>query len=93
MDMEAPKIKAFLSYLTNERQVGVATHKQALCSLLFLYKQVAEVPLNSRLGNRVAKEEALVLFGTAVFAMWNIGIAFVFGILVYQLLKRAMLEL
>lgn len=32
--------KTFLSYLTNERQVSVSTHKQALCALLFLYKPV-----------------------------------------------------
>lgn len=42
MDMGAAEIKAFLSYLTNERQVSVSTHKQALCALLFLYKQVLE---------------------------------------------------
>jgi integron integrase len=40
MDMGAAEVKAFLSYLTNERQVSVSTHKQALCALLFLYKQV-----------------------------------------------------
>lgn len=40
MDMGANEVKAFLSYLTNERQVSVSTHKQALCALLFLYKQV-----------------------------------------------------
>ncbi len=42
MDMGAAEVKAFLSYLTNERQVSVSTHKQALCALLFLYKQVLE---------------------------------------------------
>lgn len=42
MDMGASEVKAFLSYLTNERRVSVSTHKQALCALLFLYKQVLE---------------------------------------------------
>ncbi len=42
MDMGAVEVKAFLSYLTNERSVSVSTHKQALCALLFLYKQVLE---------------------------------------------------
>lgn len=42
MDMGVPEVKAFLSYLTNERHVSVSTHKQALCALLFLYKQVLE---------------------------------------------------
>ncbi|WP_292934238.1 tyrosine-type recombinase/integrase [Noviherbaspirillum sp.] len=40
MEMGADEVKAFLSYLTNERGVSVSTHKQALCALLFLYKQV-----------------------------------------------------
>ena len=40
LEMGAAKVKAFLSYLTNERSVSVSTHKQALCALLFLYKQV-----------------------------------------------------
>jgi integron integrase len=43
MDMGADEVKAFLSYLTNERHVSVSTHKQALCALLFLYKQVLQV--------------------------------------------------
>lgn len=40
IDMGAAEVKQFLSYLTNERSVAVSTHKQALCALLFLYKQV-----------------------------------------------------
>jgi integrase-like protein len=40
IDMGAAEVKTFLSYLTNERKVSVSTHKQALCALLFLYKQV-----------------------------------------------------
>jgi len=40
IDMGATEVKAFLSCLTNERHVSVSTHKQALCALLFLYKQV-----------------------------------------------------
>lgn len=32
MEMGADEIKAFLSYLTNERSVSVSTHKQALCA-------------------------------------------------------------
>jgi len=30
---------------------------------------------------------------TAAFAMWNIGITFVFGTMVYQLLKRGAIKL
>jgi integrase len=42
MDIGVDDIKRFLSYLTNERQVSVSTHKQALCALLFLYRQVLQ---------------------------------------------------
>ncbi|HEV2609739.1 MAG TPA: phage integrase N-terminal SAM-like domain-containing protein [Noviherbaspirillum sp.] len=42
MDMGATEVAAFLSHLTNERNVSVSTHKQALCALLFLYKQVLQ---------------------------------------------------
>lgn len=44
-NMGANEVKAFLSYLTNERHVSVSTHKQALCALLFLYKQVLALDL------------------------------------------------
>jgi hypothetical protein len=39
-EMGAMEVQAFLSYLANERAVSASTHKQALCALLFLYKQV-----------------------------------------------------
>lgn len=40
LDMGGVEVKSFLSYLTNERQVSISTHKQAPQHLLFLYKQV-----------------------------------------------------
>jgi site-specific recombinase XerD len=42
LETGATEVKTFLSYLTNEPSVSVSTHKQALCALLFLYKQVLE---------------------------------------------------
>ena len=45
LEMGAAEVKSFLSFLTNERSVSVSTHKQALCALLFLYKQVLETDL------------------------------------------------
>jgi len=45
-EMGATEVRASLSYLCNERHVAVATHKQALCALLFLYKQVLQVDLH-----------------------------------------------
>lgn len=44
-EMGAPEVKAFLAYLANDRSVAISTHKQALCALLFLYKQVLEMDL------------------------------------------------
>lgn len=38
--MGADNVRGFLSYLTNECMVSMFTCKQALCALLFLYKQV-----------------------------------------------------
>lgn len=45
VEMGAPEVQVFLSYLSNERQVAAATHKQALCALLFLYKNVLQMDL------------------------------------------------
>lgn len=44
-EMGAAEVQAFLSYLANERKIAASTHKQALCALLFLYKQVLQVDL------------------------------------------------
>jgi integron integrase len=44
-DMGAAEVQAFLSYLANERQVSASTHHQALCALLFLYRNVLEIDL------------------------------------------------
>lgn len=39
-------VERFLGHLANERHVSVSTHKQALCAVLFLYREVlgAELP-------------------------------------------------
>lgn len=44
-DMGGVEVTAFLTWLTNERQVAVSTHKQALSALLFLYRAVLKVEL------------------------------------------------
>lgn len=44
-DMGPEEIRAFLSYLNNERKIAGATFSQALCALLFLYKEVLAVEL------------------------------------------------
>ncbi|WP_026600695.1 integron integrase [Methylomonas sp. 11b] len=43
------KIEAFLSYLATERQVASATQNQAMNALVFLYKQVLNMPLTQRI--------------------------------------------
>jgi integron integrase len=46
-DMGAAEINAFLTHLAVKEQVGASTQNQALCALLFLYRQV----LNREVGN------------------------------------------
>ncbi|QSA99431.1 phage integrase N-terminal SAM-like domain-containing protein [Methylomonas sp. EFPC1] len=43
------KIEAFLSYLATERKVASATQNQAMNALVFLYKQVLNMPLPQRI--------------------------------------------
>lgn len=51
-EMGGAEVEAFLSWLAGERGVAVATHKQALSALLFLYQKVLglELPWMNELG-------------------------------------------
>jgi len=44
-DMGANEIRAFLTHLAKDRNVAASTQKQALCALLFLYKEVLGVEM------------------------------------------------
>jgi integron integrase len=44
-EMGAFEIEQYLSYLANERKVAIATHRQALAGILFLYKHVLGMDL------------------------------------------------
>lgn len=44
-DMAAAEVEAFLSYLAVDRNVSSSTQNQALCALLFLYKEVLNIDL------------------------------------------------
>lgn len=46
------EVERFLAHLANERHVSVSTHKQALCAILFLYRDVLgqELPWMQDLG-------------------------------------------
>ena len=43
------KIEDFLTYLAIERKVAASTQNQAMNALVFLYKQVLEIPLEKRI--------------------------------------------
>lgn len=45
INMGEAEIRAFMSYLVNDRNVAGATYTQALCALIFLYKNVLGVEL------------------------------------------------
>jgi len=51
-DLGQGEVEQFLAHLASERQVSVSTHKQALCALLFLYREVLgqELPWMQDLG-------------------------------------------
>jgi integron integrase len=44
-EMGAADVESFLRYLVLERKVSASTHKQALCAILFLYREVLGVEL------------------------------------------------
>lgn len=44
-EMGGPEVEAYLSWLSNEREVAVSTHRQALSALLFLYGKVLGLSL------------------------------------------------
>lgn len=44
-DMGRAEVEAFLTMLANQRRVSASTHKQALCALLFVYRQVLGMDL------------------------------------------------
>lgn len=45
LEMGAPEISAFLSWLATERTVSASTQRQALAALLFLYREALQVEL------------------------------------------------
>jgi integron integrase len=62
-EMGAPEVEAFLAHLANERRVSVATHRQALSALLFLYREVLglKLPWLQELGRPVPKRRIPVV--------------------------------
>ena len=56
-DLGKAEVEAFLTMLATERKVAVATHRQALSALLFLYKEVLgqQLPWLDEVGRPVAR--------------------------------------
>lgn len=55
-DMDEEEVVDFLNWLANERDVAASTQNQALCAIVFLYKQVLDQPLGSFDNLQRAKE-------------------------------------
>ncbi len=45
LDIEAKEVERFITHLAVERNVAASTQNQALCAIVFLYKQVLDNPL------------------------------------------------
>lgn len=56
-EMGVPEIEAFLTHLAVKHQVAPSTQNQALAALLFLYQQVLEIELPSRINAVRAKDQ------------------------------------
>ena len=44
-EMGAIEVEAFLTMLVTERHVSPSTHRQALCAILYLYREVLKIDL------------------------------------------------
>ena len=62
-EMGAPEVEAYLSWLASERKVAVATHKQALAAILFLYLRVLglDMPWLGEIGRPKSRERLPVV--------------------------------
>lgn len=59
-DMGAPEVQQFLTYLAVERRVSASTQNQALCALVFLYREILDIELGMFDNWQRAKRPALV---------------------------------
>jgi len=56
LGMGVPEIEAFLTHLAVQENVSASTQNQALCALLFLYKNVLKQELSGRVNPLWAKK-------------------------------------
>jgi integron integrase len=59
-EMGAPEIEAFLTHLAIEGNVAASTQNQALCALLFLYRQVLQIEIDATIHAARAKPSETV---------------------------------
>jgi len=59
-EMGKVEIEAFLSHLASDRLVSASTQRQALNAVVFLYKQVLDLPVAEDIGHVRAKRQASV---------------------------------
>lgn len=66
-DMGAAEVESFLSWLANRHGASVSTHKQALCALVFLYRQVLgmDLPWLQEIGRPRAPQRLPVVLSRA----------------------------
>lgn len=64
IEMGSREVEAFLTMLATERRVSPSTHKQALCGILFLYKEVLqmELPWMEQIGRPRSLQRVPVVF-------------------------------
>jgi len=62
--MGVREVESFLTMLATERHVSPSTHKQALCAILFLYKEVLqiELPWMEQIGRPKTQQRLPVVF-------------------------------
>ncbi len=66
LEMGSAEVAAFLSHLAERASVSASTQNQALCALLFLYRQVLDRPLGPLAGVAWAKKGTNVTWLIAV---------------------------
>ena len=59
-DMGAPEVQQFLTHLAVERRVSASTQNQALCALVFLYREILDIELGILDNLQRAKRPVLV---------------------------------
>ena len=81
LDLGARHVEAFLSWLASERNVSASTQNQALCALLFLYREVLHSDVDwidgitparrpSRLPVVLTREEVRAVLGQLTGVAW-----------------------